>query len=167
MRNRLIRLFAASCILFCCIPAFSEPAPIWLSVDASDAARNILHSRLVIPARPGRLTLVYPKWIPGEHGPTGPIVDLAGLKISAAGMKLAAANQRRWTPEILRAAVKSAMTNAVPIELLLENNDYFQTCKLDYHEGEKYPCLERDVTRPDLLADILKPRGPVGGGTAK
>jgi predicted metalloprotease with PDZ domain len=94
----------------------------------------------------------------------GSPADKAGV---AAGMKLAAANQRHWTPEVLRAAVKSAMTNVAPIELLVENNDYFQTCKLDYHEGEKYPCLERDATRPDLLAEILKPLAPVVGGIAK
>jgi hypothetical protein len=31
------------------------------------------------------MTLLYPKWIPGEHAPTGPVVDLVGLKISAGG----------------------------------------------------------------------------------
>ena len=56
-----------------------------LSVDATDAARNIVHSKLMIPVRPGPLTLFYPKWIPGEHSPTGPINDLIGLKLSAAG----------------------------------------------------------------------------------
>ena len=42
-----------------------------------------------VPARPGPLTLVYPKWIPGEHGPTGPIADMAGLKMSAGGKPIA------------------------------------------------------------------------------
>lgn len=56
-----------------------------LSVDATDAARNIVHSKLTIPVRPGALTLFYPKWIPGEHSPTGPINDLIGLKLSAGG----------------------------------------------------------------------------------
>lgn len=63
----------------------STPAPIRLSVDATEAPRRIFHARLIIPASPGPLTLLYPKWIPGEHGPTGPIADLAGLKFSAAG----------------------------------------------------------------------------------
>ena len=40
---------------------------------------------MTIPAKPGTLTLYYPKWIPGEHGPTGPIQDLAGLKFTAEG----------------------------------------------------------------------------------
>ena len=43
----------------------------------------------MIPAKPGTLTLYYPKWIPGEHGPTGPIQDLAGLKFTANGQPLA------------------------------------------------------------------------------
>lgn len=59
--------------------------PITIAVDATEAPRKILHARLSIPATPGPLTLMYPKWIPGEHGPTGPITDLAGLKLSAAG----------------------------------------------------------------------------------
>ena len=60
-------------------------APITIAVDASDAPRKIFHVRETIPASPGKLTLVYPKYIPGEHGPTGPITDLVGLKITAAG----------------------------------------------------------------------------------
>ena len=69
--------------------AAKAPAPtILLSLDASEAARKIFHSRLTIPASPGQLTLYYPKWIPGEHGPTGPIQDLAGLKFTANGQTL-------------------------------------------------------------------------------
>ena len=64
-------------------------APITIAVDATEAPRKILHARLSIPSSPGPLTLMYPKWIPGEHGPTGPITDLAGLKFSAAGKPIA------------------------------------------------------------------------------
>ena len=59
-----------------------------LHVDASDAPRNILHSTLVIPVSPGAVTLVYPKWIPGNHRPTGPIQNVAGLHIKANGQEL-------------------------------------------------------------------------------
>jgi len=69
--------------------AASTPAPqISLSVDATEAPRKIFHAKMTIPAKPGSLTLYYPKWIPGEHGPTGPIQDLAGLKFSANGKTL-------------------------------------------------------------------------------
>ena len=87
----------------------------------------------------------------------GSPADKAGL---GAAMKLVAVNGRRWTPEILRAAVKSAATNTAPVELLVENADYFKTCQLDYHEGEKYPQLERDPAKKDLLGEILKPMTP-------
>lgn len=40
----------------------------------------------------------------------------------------------------------------------MENEDYFRTCKVDYHEGEKYPQLERNPAKPDLLSEILKAR---------
>jgi len=69
--------------------AASTPAPhVTLSVDATEAPRKIFHATMTIPAKPGTLTLSYPKWIPGEHGPTGPIQDLAGLKFSANGKTL-------------------------------------------------------------------------------
>ena len=74
--------------LAACLNA-SAAAPIQVTVDVTDAPRKILHARLSIPAEPGPLTLVYPKWIPGEHGPTGPIDNLAGLVISANGQQLA------------------------------------------------------------------------------
>jgi len=40
----------------------------------------------------------------------------------------------------------------------VENTEYFKTYNLDYHGGEKYPHLVRDESRPDMLADIIKPR---------
>jgi predicted metalloprotease with PDZ domain len=73
----------------------SAPPTITVSVDASDAPRKIFHAQLTIPAAPGTLTLYYPKWIPGEHGPTGPIEDLAGLKFTADGQTL------KWRRDLL------------------------------------------------------------------
>lgn len=59
-----------------------------IALDITDAPRKILHARLAIPVHPGDLELVYPEWIPGEHGPTGPITDLAGLEFSANGQSI-------------------------------------------------------------------------------
>jgi predicted metalloprotease with PDZ domain len=61
---------------------------ITLRVDAREAPGKLLHAKLSIPAKPGPLTLVYPKWLPGEHGPTGPITDLVGLEFSSGGKTL-------------------------------------------------------------------------------
>jgi predicted metalloprotease with PDZ domain len=64
------------------------PHIITLAVDATDAPGKLFHAREVIPANSGPLTLYYPKWIPGEHGPTGPIINLAGLRFKAGGESL-------------------------------------------------------------------------------
>ncbi|MEO7385543.1 MAG: M61 family peptidase [Gammaproteobacteria bacterium] len=60
-----------------------------VDVDAREAPRRILHARLSIPVVPGPQTLAYPKWLPGTHGPTGPVTDLVGLRITAGGQPLA------------------------------------------------------------------------------
>jgi len=58
---------------------------ISLTVDATQTPLKILRVHMVIPVKPGPLTLYYPKWIPGEHGPDGPIANLTGLKFQADG----------------------------------------------------------------------------------
>ena len=65
------------------LPCFaSAQTPLTLAVDLTDAPRKILHSQETMPVQPGPMTLVYPEWIPGEHGPTGPVVDQAGFIIT-------------------------------------------------------------------------------------
>ena len=59
--------------------------PIAITVDAREAPRRIFHVVETIPAAEGSLALAYPKWIPGEHSPAGPVTDLVGLKISRDG----------------------------------------------------------------------------------
>ena len=61
---------------------------IGLSLDITDAPRKILRAQLTIPVAPGPLTLVYPQWIPGEHGPTGPIDNFTGITFTANGQTL-------------------------------------------------------------------------------
>src|SRR5262245_3695279 len=56
-------------LLFAAPLRADEPRPIELSVDATDAPRKLYRARLIIPAKPGPLTLFYPKWIQGEHQP--------------------------------------------------------------------------------------------------
>lgn len=74
------------------------------------------------------------------------------------GMRLVAVNGRRFAPHILRAALRVAKTGSDPIELLVESDEFYKTYRLAYHEGERYPHLERDASRPDLLGQILTPR---------
>ena len=84
-------LFAVSLItlLFTFLSDLAGAQSIQLSVDLTDAPRNIFHSKLTIPVKPGPLTLVYPEWIPGNHRPAGPIANVTGIKMEAGGQTLA------------------------------------------------------------------------------
>ena len=64
------------------------PGPIKISVDATHAPQRILHAKLEIPTRSGPLTLYYPKWMPADHSPDGPIPNLAGLNFSSGGKEI-------------------------------------------------------------------------------
>jgi predicted metalloprotease with PDZ domain len=83
----------------------------------------------------------------------GEVAAKAGI---GPGMKVIAVNGRRFSPEILRDAIKSAKNSTATIDLLVENTEYYKTYKLDYHGGEAYPHLVRDESKPDLLSEILK-----------
>ncbi|HEY2069042.1 MAG TPA: hypothetical protein VGG48_05770 [Rhizomicrobium sp.] len=65
------------------------PGTIRLAVDATDTQRGIFRVHETIPlAHPGPQILLFPKWLPGNHGPTGPIDKMAGLTIHAGNAKL-------------------------------------------------------------------------------
>ncbi|WP_133479801.1 M61 family metallopeptidase [Cognatilysobacter segetis] len=59
-----------------------------IDVDATDLARRIVRIREEIPAKAGRLTLLYPQWLPGNHGPSGPLDKVAGIAFKANGKPL-------------------------------------------------------------------------------
>jgi predicted metalloprotease with PDZ domain len=78
-----------ACILLACATVSAAQIPaspqMKLSVDLTDAPRKIIHASETLAVVPGPLTLVYPKWIPGEHGPTGPIDNFTGVIMSVLG----------------------------------------------------------------------------------
>jgi predicted metalloprotease with PDZ domain len=81
---------AGACFFLCTAPtlAQTQQAPVTLVVDASQAARGIARVHETIPVSGGTVKLVYPKWIPGEHGPTGPLNNLVSMRFSASGKTL-------------------------------------------------------------------------------
>src|SRR5215831_17830023 len=93
---KLSRILGVVCLLCVSLSSWCATAPtVTLSVDASEAPRKVFHATLKIPAGAGDLTLYYPKWIPGEHAPDGPVVDLAGLFFKANGQTL------KWRRDLL------------------------------------------------------------------
>jgi predicted metalloprotease with PDZ domain len=85
VRRTLLRIVASLAALSC---TAAIAADLSVRVDARDVARKRLHVALRLAAKPGPLTLVYPKWMPGEHGPTGPLETLIGLEVRANGERL-------------------------------------------------------------------------------
>jgi predicted metalloprotease with PDZ domain len=84
------------CAVFACAISLSAQAGnITVSVDATKVPQKILHVEEVLPVQAGPLTLYYPKWIPGEHGPDGPVSNLGGLKFDADGTDIP------WTRDLL------------------------------------------------------------------
>ena len=85
----------------------------------------------------------------------GMIAAKAGI---GPGMKIAGVNGRRFSEEVFHDALRGTKNSSAPLELLVENTEFYRTVKLDYHEGEKFPHLVRDQSKPDLLSDIIEPR---------
>jgi predicted metalloprotease with PDZ domain len=93
----------------------------------------------------------------------GYIVDVVqGLPAAKAGvgpgMKVIAVNSRQWSKDVFREGIKGTKTDKTPLELLVENGTRYRTFALNYHDGLRYPDLERDATKPDLLSEILRPK---------
>jgi predicted metalloprotease with PDZ domain len=93
----------------------------------------------------------------------GTVIDVVpGLAADKAGIapatQVIAVNGRQFSPRVIRQAITAAKAASEPIELLVKNGEYYRTHRLDYHEGEKYPWLERDSPRPDLLTEIIRQR---------
>lgn len=99
----LAKLSGSSLVLACLCIASGAPAaepnadarsyatedhPETLVLDAREVGRGLMTATLQIPVRHGPLTFAYPEWIPGEHGPTGPLSDPSQIKVSANGQPL-------------------------------------------------------------------------------
>lgn len=92
--KRLSALLAAIA-LFACIPGIAQTqanaaaGTVELTVRMPHPEQKLLYVHEVMPTEPGPLTLYYPKYIPGDHAPDGPIGTMMGLEISANGKRIA------------------------------------------------------------------------------
>ena len=78
-------LSAALVIAATLSPALAQKAPIQITADLSDAPRKLYHAEVDLPVTPGPLTLTTPKWIPGNHRPTGPVDSITGVVFTVNG----------------------------------------------------------------------------------
>ena len=111
-----------------------------LAVDERQAARRIAFVHEEIRARPGTLALAYPRWIPGEHGPTGPIQQFAALRVRSGNLTLP------WTrdpEEILTIHITVPLgveRVEVDFDTLLENTISDHRLLQPWNTTVLYPC---------------------------
>jgi predicted metalloprotease with PDZ domain len=99
----------------------------------------------VIESKGGKLTQV--AW-------EGPLFK-AGLTV---GAEIVAVNGVAYDGDRLKALVKASKADPQPIELLIKQGDTYRTVRVDYHDGLRYPHLERVKGAPALIDDILTAR---------
>ena len=74
------------------------------------------------------------------------------------GWEIVAVNGRAASPSVISEAITASKGNTTPIEMMVKKGDRFRTIRFDYHDGLRYPHLERIEGAPDRLGDILAPR---------
>ena len=74
------------------------------------------------------------------------------------GMKVIAVNGRKWSKDVIRAALHAGVHSQQPLSLLAENGEYYTTYQVNYHEGERYPHLVRNEGQANLLDEMIKPQ---------
>jgi predicted metalloprotease with PDZ domain len=125
----------------------SEPL-MTLFVDETQAARRIAFVREEIHVKPGNVALAYPRWIPGEHGPTGPIQQFAALRIRAGPATLA------WTRDpddinTIHVKIPAGIdTITVQFDTLLENTISDHQLLLAWNTVVLYP---RGIDKRELM----------------
>jgi predicted metalloprotease with PDZ domain len=117
-----------------------------------------------------------PMKLQGRNGDPGDVYSI-GLKVSAdgtvtdaivgspafeagisSGMKVIGVNGRVYSHDLLEDAIKGAKDGSQPVTLLVVVDDYFRTCTINYHGGDKFPHLVREADKPDYLDELIKPR---------
>jgi predicted metalloprotease with PDZ domain/uncharacterized membrane protein len=121
----------------------SKPNLVAQAADKANKQSNFVYSIGLLVKEDGHVIDAVPGMAAAQAG-VGP------------GMRLVAVNGRRYSTKLMRDAV-AATAQGGPLELLVENGDFFQPARLLYKGGERWPHLERDAARPDLLGEILRP----------
>lgn len=125
------------------------PDTVVLAVDATDLDHRVLRIQQSLPvAGPGRLTLLYPRFLPGTHGPYGDVSALSGLKIEAGGQTLA------WTRDTVDAF---AFHVEVPVGVKRLELQFQHLSPLNFSQGR--PTLTRALLGVQWNQALLYPAG--------
>ncbi len=122
-----------------------QPSEIWRDHEIFDHLADLSYSIGVIVKEEGEI----------EDVKMNSAAQKAGVTPAS---RIIAVNGRRFNTELLREAITEAVKKTSPIEIIVEDAEFFKTFRIDYHGGERYPHLVRDEGKPDLLGAIAAPR---------
>lgn len=159
-RFRLALFLAFAFVTLLGLPASLTGQDISLTVDATRTRQKLLHAHLELPVKAGPLTLYYPKWIPGEHGPEGPIANLTGLKFEADGETIP------WQRDLLdvftfHLNIPAGVSRLNAAYDFIEPTDNSATDKLMVLEWNQVALYPADIPAEKLIYDatLLLPEG--------
>lgn len=141
------------------LAAQSTSAPtMTLLVDETQAFRRIAFVHEQIRVQPGPLALAFPRWIPGEHGPTGPIENLAAIRVRSGDVTLPWTRDPDDINTIKIDVPPNTNTVTVDFDTLLENTISDHQLLLNWNTTVLYP---RGIDKRELLIapSILLPPG--------
>lgn len=149
-------------------PSYTSASdPEILVLDAREAGRGLMYSHMTIPVRPGPFTFVYPEWIPGEHGPSGPLEDVSQLRVSANGSSLHA-DRDQVDMYAFHADVPQGVSHIdVDFTVILNAPDAMSTKNLAIVNWNRVLFYQNDTNSKDdfIKASVILPNG-WGYGTA-
>jgi len=140
-----------------------QPNPLEAALSGKDVAYftgtddhgvNVWHSVGLIISGDGNIVDV--RW----NGPA------AKAKI-VPGSKILSINGQPYSGEVIRSAIREAKGKSEPIRLIVQLDDFVSTADIDYHDGERYPELERVDGTPAYLDDIIQPLASSQPGQSK
>jgi predicted metalloprotease with PDZ domain len=73
------------------------------------------------------------------------------------GSKIIGVNGQIFSGDLLKAAIRDAKGKTDPIHLIVQSDSFLTTADIDYHDGERYPALQRLADTPAYLDDITQP----------
>lgn len=95
-------------------------------------------------------------------GGDGTIFDVrwngpADKALLAPGYKVIAVDGNIYSPDAMREAIRAAKSSKEPIKLIVQADTFVSSFEIDYHDGERYPVLERTDGSTNYLDEITKP----------
>ncbi|HEY0308736.1 MAG TPA: hypothetical protein VGB94_11295 [Acidobacteriaceae bacterium] len=144
-------LLAAAILITGTLGAQKSSGPtMTLVVDESQAYRRIAFVHETIRVRPGALALAYPRWIPGEHAPSGPIENVAAIAVHAGGTVLPWTRDPEDIYTIRLVVPQHTETISVDFDVLLENTISDHQMLLAWSDAVLYP---RGIDKKELMVE--------------